>query len=91
MYPIVTIDCEYLGRPRFAAAYLLRDGDEAAFIDNNTNAAVPRLLASYEMGDAHWASGIHAHPTWNAGGGRIYFNARDDNGLPQVYCIELDE
>jgi glyoxylase-like metal-dependent hydrolase (beta-lactamase superfamily II) len=46
VYPIVTIDCEYLGRPRFAAAYLLRDGDEAAFIDNNTNAAVPRLLAA---------------------------------------------
>lgn len=44
MSDIHTIDCHYLDRPRFAAAYLLVDGDEAAFIDNNTNRAVPRLL-----------------------------------------------
>lgn len=42
---IVTIDTHYLGRQEFAAAYLLIDGDRAAFIDNNTNAAVPGLLA----------------------------------------------
>src|SRR5690242_1066192 len=41
----VTIDCDYL-HPRFAAAYLLRQGDRAAFIDNNTQYAVPRLLDS---------------------------------------------
>jgi len=41
---IRTIDCLYLDQPKFAAAYLLVDGDEAAFIDNNTNHAVPRLL-----------------------------------------------
>ena len=44
MHGIYTIDCHYLGLTEFAAAYLLVDGDEAAFIDNNTNHAVPRLL-----------------------------------------------
>ena len=43
---ITTIDCHYLDRPEFAAAYLVADGDEAAFIDNNTNHALPRLLAA---------------------------------------------
>ncbi len=46
MSRIVTIDCHYLDRPRFAAAYLVVDGDRAAFIDNNTNHAVPKLLAA---------------------------------------------
>jgi glyoxylase-like metal-dependent hydrolase (beta-lactamase superfamily II) len=45
---IEVIDTAYLGRKRFAAAYLLIDGDRAAFIDNNTNAAIPRLLAALE-------------------------------------------
>ncbi len=42
---IVTIDCNYLF-PRFAAAYLVIEGDRAAFIDNNTLHAVPRLLSA---------------------------------------------
>ncbi len=46
MSDIEVIDTGYLGRERFAAAYLLIDGDRAAFIDNNTNAAIPRLLAA---------------------------------------------
>jgi glyoxylase-like metal-dependent hydrolase (beta-lactamase superfamily II) len=46
MHGIHTIDCLYLDRPRFAAAYLIVDGDEAAFIDNNTGHAVPLLLAA---------------------------------------------
>lgn len=45
---IVTVDTHYLDRREFAAAYLLIDGDRAAFIDNNTNAAVPRLLAALD-------------------------------------------
>lgn len=45
---IVTIDTQYLGRREFAAAYLLIEGDQAAFIDNNTNAAVPGLLAALD-------------------------------------------
>lgn len=45
---IHTIDCHYLGLQQFAAAYLLTDGNEAAFIDNNTNHAVPRLLSALD-------------------------------------------
>ena len=41
---VVTIDSEYTGHPRFAAAFLLREGDEAAFVETNTANAVPRLL-----------------------------------------------
>lgn len=41
---IVTIDCGYMGFEAYAAAYLLVQGDEAAFIENNTHHAVPRLL-----------------------------------------------
>lgn len=46
MNDIVTIDCNYLGRSRFAAAYLIVDGDEAAFVDNNTCHAVPMLMSA---------------------------------------------
>lgn len=46
MKGIQTIDSLYLGRPEFAAVYLLIDQDRAVFFDNNTNAAVPRLLAA---------------------------------------------
>ena len=38
-----TIDCEYLN-PKFAAAYLLISGREAAFIETNTAHAVPKML-----------------------------------------------
>ncbi len=48
MSDVVTIDCGYLDRQQFAAAYLLIDGDQAAFVDNNTNACVPLLLAALE-------------------------------------------
>jgi len=48
MHGIHTIDCHYLDRPRFAAAYLIVDGDEAAFVDNNTAHAVPRLLEALD-------------------------------------------
>ncbi len=42
---VTTIDCEYV-MPNVAAAYLLNCGDKVCFIDNNTNHAVPRLLAA---------------------------------------------
>jgi glyoxylase-like metal-dependent hydrolase (beta-lactamase superfamily II) len=48
MSDIHTIDTHYLDRPEVAAAYLIVEGDRAAFVDNNTNAAVPRLLAALE-------------------------------------------
>ena len=41
----ITIDCNYL-EPRFAAAYLLIDGDQAAFVDNNTAYSVPELMSA---------------------------------------------
>jgi len=40
---IVTIDTHYT-RPKLAAAYLMVEGDEAAFVETNTAHAVPRLL-----------------------------------------------
>ena len=42
---IRTVDCQYL-QPRFAAAYLLHEQGEAAFVDNNTAHSVPLLLAA---------------------------------------------
>ncbi|MFK7958079.1 MAG: MBL fold metallo-hydrolase [Lysobacterales bacterium] len=44
MQKILTIDCEYNETPLMAAAYLMVEGDQAAFIDNNTTLAVPTLL-----------------------------------------------
>lgn len=41
---VTTIDCEYLDHPGFAAAYLIHEGDAAAFVETNTNRAVPRML-----------------------------------------------
>lgn len=41
---IVPIDCHYRGMTRFAAAYLVIEGDRAAFVDNNTVHALPHLL-----------------------------------------------
>ncbi len=43
-----TIDTGYTNRDGFAAAYLMREGDRAAFVETNTNRAVPRLLAALE-------------------------------------------
>lgn len=44
MTGVHTIDTHYLGQPEFAAAYLIVEQGRAAFIDNNTHAAVPKLL-----------------------------------------------
>lgn len=46
---VVTIDCNYLA-PQYAAAYLIIEGDRAAFVDNNTVFAVPLLMDAL---DAH--------------------------------------
>ncbi|MBI5092159.1 MAG: MBL fold metallo-hydrolase [Candidatus Hydrogenedentes bacterium] len=45
---VVQIDCHYV-HPERAAAYLLASGGAAAFIDNNTEFAVPRLLQALEQ------------------------------------------
>lgn len=44
--PPRVIDCNYLDLPEVAAAYLVSDSGRAAFVDNNTTHAVPRLLAA---------------------------------------------
>lgn len=41
---VQTVDCRYMGIEKRAAAYLLIEGDRAAFVDNNTAHAVPLLL-----------------------------------------------
>ena len=43
----ILIDCDYV-YPEFAAAYLLVEGKSAAFVENNTTHAVPRLLAALQ-------------------------------------------
>jgi glyoxylase-like metal-dependent hydrolase (beta-lactamase superfamily II) len=44
---VVTVDCHY-GAPDRAAAYLLVEGNQAAFVENNTSHAVPLLLEALE-------------------------------------------
>lgn len=61
-----TIDCHYLDQPEVAAAYLLLEGDEAAFVETNTAHAWPRLLAALEargrtVEDVRWIVVTHAH------------------------------
>lgn len=40
-----TIDCHYL-QSQFAAAYLIQEGEQALFVENNTAHSVPLLLAA---------------------------------------------
>lgn len=47
MSSVVTVDCDYLD-PHRAAVYLLIEGNRAAFVDNNTIFALPRLLEALE-------------------------------------------
>ena len=66
MNHIHTIDTHYLDRARFAAVYLVIDGDEAAFVDNNTNYAIPRLMAALddagmEPGQVRYLIVTHVH------------------------------
>lgn len=66
MSRIIAIDCHYRGFDRFAAAYLIVDGHRAAFVDNNTVHAVPRLLAALdeagvEREDVEYLVVTHAH------------------------------
>ncbi len=43
-----TIDCHYTDTPDIAAAYLLVDGDEAAFVETCTSRSLPHLLAALD-------------------------------------------
>lgn len=42
---IITVDCHY-DRPERAAAFLILEGERAAFVDNNTTLAIPHLMAA---------------------------------------------
>lgn len=41
---ITTIDCNYMERQDYAYSYLIRNGKHSAFIDNNTNHCIPKLM-----------------------------------------------
>lgn len=41
---ITTIDCNYMERRDYAYSYLVRNGKHSAFIDNNTNHCIPKLM-----------------------------------------------
>ena len=61
----ITIDCDYL-EPQFAAAYLLLEGSEAAFVETNTAHAVPKLLdvikkSGHTPKDVRWVMVTHVH------------------------------
>ncbi len=51
MKDIITIDSYYAGEPERVAVFLMIEGEEAAFIDNSTVFAVPRLLEALKDHD----------------------------------------
>ncbi len=66
MQTVQTIDCNYLGRQGFAAAFLMIEGDRAAFVENNTQHALPLLLGALERAgltpeQVDYAFVTHAH------------------------------
>jgi glyoxylase-like metal-dependent hydrolase (beta-lactamase superfamily II) len=82
---VVTIDCRYMDMPRYAAAYLLIDGGRAAFIDNNTVHAVPRMLEALKSrglseSDVEYVIITHVHLD-HAGGTSALMKACPDATL----------
>lgn len=76
---ITTIETGYTERERFAAAYLLHEGDQGLFVETNTALAVPRLLAA--LADAGlspeqvpWVIVTHVHLD-HAGGASVLMDA----------------
>lgn len=72
MTGVHTIDAEYLGLRGLAATYLVVDGDHAAFVDNNTAHAVPKMLDALAYHglrpeQVEWAIVTHAHLDHAAG------------------------
>lgn len=64
--PPIVIDCHYAGHEGVAAAFLIREGDRAAFIETNTSLAVPRLLhaldeAGLQPEQVDWIVITHVH------------------------------
>ena len=66
MAEVRTIDTHYLAHEGFAAAFLLLEGEKAAFVETNTNHAVPHLLAALEAAgrrpdDVEYVIVTHVH------------------------------
>ena len=71
-----TIDTHYAGEARHTAAYLVVDGERAAFVETNTNAAVPRLLealaaAGRSPEDVDYVIITHIHLDHAGGAGKL--------------------
>ncbi len=71
-----TIDTHYAGEARHTAAYLVTDGERAAFVETNTNAAVPTLLAALEAAgrrpeDVDYVIITHIHLDHAGGAGTL--------------------
>ena len=78
---VITVDCHYI-MPEHAAAYLIVEGDRAAFVDNNTAHAVPLLidaLASHGLGPEHVAYAIITHLHLDHAGGTSALASRCPN------------
>ena len=74
-HSVTTIDCDYL-YPEFAAAYLRVAGDECAFIEANTEHALPTLLAALAASglrreQVRYVIVTHAHLDHAAGAGAL--------------------
>lgn len=73
---VQTIDCDYTDRPEIAAAYLIEDAGEVAFIETNTAHSVPRLLAQLEAAgrspeDVRYIIITHIHLDHAGGAGHL--------------------
>lgn len=76
MHGVTTIDTGYADTERLAAAFLIVEGDEAAFVETNTSLAVPRLLAALEAAgrtpeDVRWIIITHVHLDHAGGAGTL--------------------
>lgn len=76
---VTTIDCEYLDHPGFAAAFLICEGSRAAFVETNTNHAVPSMLdtlraAGLTEADVEYVIITHVHLD-HAGGASALMDA----------------
>ncbi|MCP1375423.1 MBL fold metallo-hydrolase [Dyella lutea] len=74
-YGIHTIDTGFV-RQQFDAAYLVVDGDRAAFIDCGTNYAVPRMMAALDAAGltpqhVDWLILTHVHLDHAGGAGEL--------------------
>lgn len=75
MDTVVTIDCNYVA-PELACAYLICEGDRAAFVENNTSHALPLLMKAlkehgYSPEQVEYAIITHVHLDHAGGSGSL--------------------